>query len=91
MASDSATPIESPDLNGFLEQAPAGGVLTLSESPWGKDVEIVADEPYFAASGRECRQLRIVSSDASTKSALVCKSSHGWVKQRSITQMSKGR
>lgn len=90
LASDTATPIENPDLNGFLEQAPAGGVLTLSVSPWGENVDIIADEAYFAASGRACRKLRIVSGYDTMQKALVCKSANGWVKQRSVTQMSKG-
>ena len=52
LGNDTAKPLQDENLNGFLAQAPAGAVLNLVQSPWGDNVEIVADAPYLAASGR---------------------------------------
>ena len=77
---------------GFLTQAPAGAVLNVPESPWGNNVEVVADDAYLAASGRECRKLTVVAVDANNaRSALVCKTPNGWVNQRVVTQTTPGR
>lgn len=73
------------NLNGFLSQAPAGAVISLAESPWGSHVEITADAPYFAASGRECRRLHIVSVNTGARRAVACEAADGWVAQRLIT------
>ena len=73
-------------LSGFLAQAPAGAVVALAESPWGRDVEVIADAPYYAASGRECRHLRIVSArDDGTHQAVACHGTSGWQAQRLVT------
>lgn len=84
---DPAKVISDENLNGFLAQAPAGAVLDLARSPWGDNVEIVADAPYLAASGRECRKLRVIQTGSgSARSALTCATPNGWVNQRAITQ-----
>ncbi|WP_350359580.1 DVU3141 family protein [Vreelandella sp. SM1641] len=85
---DPATLLEDVALNEFLSKAPAGSVLNLARSPWGDNVEIVADAPYLAASGRECRRLRIVdSAGAAAPSALTCETPDGWVNQRVFANM----
>lgn len=83
---DAATLLENESLNNFLSQAPASGVLNVARSPWGDNVEIIADESYLAASGRECRKLRVVAAGGSADSALVCATPNGWVNQRVVTQ-----
>lgn len=84
---DAATLLEDEGLNSFLSQAPASGILNVARSPWGDNVEVVADESYLAASGRECRKLRVVSAGGgSTRSALVCEAPNGWVNQRVVTE-----
>lgn len=89
---DSAKPILDESVNGFLDQTPAGGVISVANSPWGDNVEIVADEPYLAASGRECRRLQVIGMSGEARRALVCKaSSEEWVNQRVITQTAEGR
>lgn len=89
---DSGTLLQSEQLNEFLSQAPTGGVLNVTDSPWGNHVEIVADATYLAASGRECRRLRVVDGNtAPTTQALVCKTDNGWVNQRVVTQSTEGR
>ncbi|WP_018915539.1 DVU3141 family protein [Vreelandella zhanjiangensis] len=74
------------NLNSFLSQSPAGSVINLVTSPWGSNVEVVADASYLAASGRECRKLRVVEAGSSARSALVCETPNGWVNQRAVTQ-----
>lgn len=89
---DLATLLQDDNLNGFLTQAPAGAVINVSDSPWGNNVEIVADAAYLAASGRECRKLRVVAVDSNNaRSALVCKTPNGWVNQRVVAQTTQGR
>ncbi|MGO3699101.1 MULTISPECIES: DVU3141 family protein [Halomonas] len=89
---DSAKPILDERVNGFLDQTPAGGVISVANSPWGDNVEIVADESYLAASGRECRRLQVIGMSGEARRALVCKaSSEEWVNQRVITQTAEGR
>lgn len=75
------------NLNGFLSQSPAGAIINLAESPWGSDVEVIADERYFAASGRECRQLRIVDGEGrNTRRAVACDTGSGWETRRLVTE-----
>lgn len=83
---DSAKPIQNTNLNGFLEQAPAGSVINLAESPWGPGVDVSAGQPYMAASGRECRRLEIMGGQQPQREALTCRADNGWVNQRVITE-----
>lgn len=84
---DAAKLLNDESLNSFLSEAPASGILNLARSPWGDNVEIVADESYLAASGRECRKLRVVAAGGgSARTALVCETPNGWVNQRVVTQ-----
>ncbi|MBB3230151.1 DVU3141 family protein [Halomonas stenophila] len=75
------------NLSGFLAQAPVGAVITLAESPWGRDVEVMADEPYHAASGRECRKLQVISASDATRRVVACETEEGWESQRLVTDM----
>lgn len=88
---DAAKPILDESINGFLDQASAGGVISAAKSPWGDNVEIVADESYLAASGRECRHLQIIAMGGEARRALVCNAAEGWVNQRVVTQTAEGR
>ena len=83
---DSATPIQDTNLNGFLEQAPAGSVINLAASPWGPGVDVAAGQPYMAASGRKCRRLEVMGGQQPQREALVCRADNGWVNQRVITE-----
>ncbi|WP_416137650.1 DVU3141 family protein [Halomonas sp. HK25] len=76
------------NLNGFLAQAPAGAVISVAESHWGPNVEVIADESYFSASGRECRQLRVMASSGATHQAVACETASGWESRRLITDSS---
>ncbi|WP_319001106.1 MULTISPECIES: DVU3141 family protein [unclassified Halomonas] len=89
---DPATLIKNANLNEFLAQAPAGGIINVANSPWGDGVEIVADAAYLAASGRECRKLKVVAAGSSNaRTALVCKTPDGWVDQRVVIETTEGR
>ncbi len=84
---DSAKLLVDDNLNGFLSQAPAGAVINVARSPWGDNVEIIADAPYLAASGRKCRQLRVVEAGSgAARTALTCETPNGWVNQRVLNQ-----
>lgn len=74
------------NLNGFLAQASPGAVVNLAESPWGRDVEVTADAPYFAASGRECRKLRILTANGATRQVVACETPEGWQSRRLVTE-----
>lgn len=91
LTNDAATLLGDESLNRFLSQAPASGVHTMARSPWGDNVEIVAEPAYLAASGRKCRQLRVIEATGSTRTALVCETPNGWVNQRLVTQVVRGR
>lgn len=75
----------SPALNSFLNEAPAGSSIALSDSPWGNDVLIHAEAAYFAASGRTCRGL-VVQGEHGQRPALVCRKSEAeWEEVRVLT------
>ncbi|MDL4861714.1 hypothetical protein NPJ88_005165 [Halomonas elongata] len=81
------------NLNGFLSQAGPGATTVLQDSPWGGNVEVMADAKYYAASGRDCRQLQIMQlQGGNVRSAVACKTLDGsWVSQRLVTQTQAGR
>ncbi|MDQ7727268.1 DVU3141 family protein [Halomonas sp. SpR8] len=89
---DPATLLQDESLNDFLSKSPPGAIINVTRSPWGDNVEVVADAAYLAASGRECRKLRVVEAGTNAAgSALVCKTPNGWVNQRVVAQTSQGR
>ena len=89
---DPATLLQDESLNEFLSKAPAGAIMNVTRSPWGDNVEVVADAAYLAASGRECRKLQVVEAGTNAAgAALVCKTANGWVNQRVVSQTSQGR
>lgn len=83
---DAGKPIQNERLNEFLNSASATSAATLSQSPWGNGVDVITEASYFAASGRQCRKLNIVTPDQVAKQALVCRTDNGWVEQRLVTQ-----
>ncbi|EHA13927.1 DVU3141 family protein [Halomonas sp. HAL1] len=89
---DPATLLQDESLNDFLTKAPAGAIMNVARSPWGNNVEVVADAAYLAASGRECRKLQVIGvAGNAARSALVCKTPNGWVNQRVVAQTAQGR
>ncbi|CAM3612009.1 DVU3141 family protein [Halomonas lysinitropha] len=76
------------NLNGFLAQSRGGAAIQLAKSPWGRDVEVLAETPYFAASGRPCRELSIRRPGRQAEQgAIACETASGnWVVRRQVTQ-----
>lgn len=72
-------------LNGFLSQAAPGEVITLTNSPWGAEAVVTAEQGYFAASGRHCRPLSVETPLGEGRHALACRTPQGWVAQRLVT------
>ncbi|MBS8270397.1 hypothetical protein DYI26_16935 [Halomonas litopenaei] len=91
MSEPSGIPASS-DLSRFLAQTPAGSATTLSSSPWGANVEVVADSPYFSASRRICRHLTVTRrSNGDRLAAVACKSGEGaWFTSRLVTALYNG-
>jgi hypothetical protein len=73
------------DISGFLAQAPAGAVMQLAESPWGRNVQLTADIPYYAASGTECRRVQVIGPSQAVRDALACATPSGWTSRRLVT------
>ena len=67
------------ELDRFLNSA-AQTSAVLTDTPWGKQLEVTADAPYYAASGLTCRQLVL---GGSQQKALVCQQPNGsWIPSR---------
>ncbi|GED23444.1 DVU3141 family protein [Halomonas halmophila] len=92
VANTQGTPVGA-NLNGFLSQAAPGSTVVLQQSPWGANVEVMAEASYFAASGRECRHLQVTSlRGSSMRTAVACKTADGsWVAHRLVTQTQSRR
>ncbi|WP_375055677.1 DVU3141 family protein [Zobellella sp. DQSA1] len=76
----------TPELNSYLSSAVAGAV-TLPYSPWGNDVTVMADTPYFAASGRTCRELEVTLNNGITQQHIACKTGNTWAQVRPVTRL----
>ena len=80
------------DVSSFLDSAAPGSVIAVATSPWGSNVEVVAHERYFAASGRICRELTVSNQRDLPSKELACRTSNDgkagegtWVTQRLVT------
>ncbi len=81
----------SADVSAFLDTAAIGGVMSVASSPWGSNVEVVASERYFSASGLTCRHLTVSNGRDLPGKELACRTSKTgaakqgtWVTQRLI-------
>jgi hypothetical protein len=70
----------------FIETAENGQISHFSETPWGNDYDIMAKELYFAASGKECRNLILYRQEKKLpEMKTICKSEGSkWEKVTSI-------
>lgn len=78
----------SDDMSGFLSQAPTGAVIQLAESPWGNNVQITANAPYYAASGTECRRIQVQGPTQAKRETLTCAAPGGWTWRRLVVATS---
>jgi surface antigen len=69
----------------FLEQAPAGGSAVFPHSPWGAAATVQVQAPYYAASGRTCRELTIESYGV-RQPGLACRQAKGRWQQVRVLQ-----
>src|SRR5699024_5461660 len=60
----------------FLANAPAGSRMVLADSPWGVEATVYVHAPYYAASGRTCRELTIELA-STRRPGLVCRLPRG--------------
>lgn len=78
------------DISTFLDNATSGSSASFAESPWGRDVSVVVEESYYAASGHNCMHLNVSQSGAqgSARQAQVACHAQGdhWYAQRLVTE-----
>lgn len=73
-------------LHQFLDTASADSVLESVNTPWGSGITLQVAPPYFAASGRECRDL-LIHDGSITRPGLTCRNSSGhWEAVRPIAR-----
>ncbi|WP_181068144.1 DVU3141 family protein [Oceanisphaera arctica] len=78
----------SSDLNAYLSSTTNVSSISLTHSPWGSNVLVLAQQPYFAASGRTCRELTITSTTGTISYTIVCQVDHGsWNTVRPVTRL----
>ena len=78
----------SSDLNAYLSSTTNVSSISLAQSPWGSNVWVLAQQPYFAASGRTCRELTITSAMENISYAIVCQvDQDSWNTVRPITRL----
>ncbi len=75
------------ELDQFFNDAPAGAEKKLDKTPWGERAEIVVSAPYYAASGRKCRGLKVkLVASKQMRDELVCDTASGyWIPVRAVT------
>ncbi|WP_051234277.1 DVU3141 family protein [Halomonas halocynthiae] len=81
---DQGTPV-GVSLSSFLNESNRGEAVQLAKSPWGPGVNVYPGQPYFAASGRVCRELTI-QGNGGERAAIACKMVDGqWATRRQVT------
>lgn len=69
-----------------LQQVQAGQSLTLPQSPWGADTELLITERYFSAAGRECASALVHAVKPSLPVILCRYEAQRWGVTRALTQ-----
>jgi len=78
--------VNSAALNRFFNSASSGAVHQADSSPWGSNVAVTLQKRYAAASGRDCRDIRI-DRGSTTQLGIVCRlSASQWEVIRPITR-----
>lgn len=72
------------DIAQFLSQSPSGSSAAFVRSPWGDNITLSAQAPYFSASGAQCRQLVVEKTIRSTELACTLNNQE-WYKVRALT------
>ncbi|MFC6669118.1 DVU3141 family protein [Marinobacterium aestuariivivens] len=76
----------SSEVSEFLAQGAAQSTRFFASSYWGDNVEVTAQSPYYAASGRYCRELVVSKmTDEAPARWLACEGGSGqWVAVRAL-------
>lgn len=83
--SPAATPISN-QLADYLNTNNSSAIL-LASSPWGANAQVIADAPYFAASGHTCRQLQVSQANGNPQQYIACKiKDDNWTISRNLQQ-----
>ncbi|WP_158260061.1 DVU3141 family protein [Zobellella endophytica] len=78
----------SPQLNDYLSSAATGSAITMAQTPWGDNVLVLANQPYYAASGRTCRELEVTLSSGTTQHHIACQTGDtSWASVRPVTRL----
>lgn len=78
----------SNELSRYLNSAAPGSAATLAQTPWGNNLTVLANAPYFAASGRTCRELEVTQPTGSAELHIACKANNGnWTLTRPVTRL----
>lgn len=78
----------SAQLNDYLSSAATGSATTIAQTPWGDNVLVLANQPYYAASGRTCRELEVTLSTGSTQHHIACQTGDtSWASVRPVTHL----
>lgn len=85
--SEQGKPVDA-NLSDFLAQSHLGETLQLARSPWGNNVSVSAGTPYYAASGRVCRELTVQQMGRNDdQAAIACETATGnWMVRRQVTK-----
>ncbi|GGB46311.1 hypothetical protein GCM10011502_19590 [Oceanisphaera marina] len=78
--------IDNVALTQYLNTSTATATV-LATSPWGPNVQVMAEQAYFAASGRTCRQLQVSQPNGNTQQHIACQLKNGsWTISRDLQQ-----
>ncbi|BBB30262.1 DVU3141 family protein [Neptunomonas japonica] len=72
------------DIAEFLSHSSTESSAAFARSPWGDNITLSAQAPYFSASGAECRQLIVEKGISSTELACTL-NNQDWYKSRALT------
>ena len=72
----------------FLSSASPLLSARFSNTPWGENVSLQAEAPYYAASGRYCRRLLVQADTGVSSRQLACDTGQGdWTAVRPVTEL----
>jgi hypothetical protein len=81
-------PVLDGDISTFLASAAPFSISEFPSTPWGKNVLLRMGEPYFSASGRNCRKITVLDIEGNESLQLACEFRDGsWEPVRLVTQL----
>ncbi|WP_409523351.1 DVU3141 family protein [Nitrincola sp. MINF-07-Sa-05] len=75
------------EIGKLLTEASISQIFQVTPSPWGDQVELRLDAPYFAATGQTCREFSVLRTSGVVSRHLACEHAAGrWLEVRLITE-----